>query len=73
MSVYREAITHFCYRLTATMPYDPEDIWADIQGKDGYLSIGRAGDVLFYVAAAHSVFFVLKYPELERVSDKDML
>jgi hypothetical protein len=55
------------------MPYDPEDIWADIQAQDGYLSIGPAGDVLFYVAAAHSVFFVLKYPELARVSANDML
>lgn len=55
------------------MSYDPEDIWADIQATDGYLSIGIAGDVYFWVARAQQVFFALKYSLLERVPDRDIL
>jgi hypothetical protein len=55
------------------MSYDPEDIWADIQAQDGYLSIGIAGDVYFWVRADQRVFFVLKYGLLEPVPDRDLL
>jgi len=73
MSVDQECITHYCYRLTADMPYDPEDIWQYIQDKDGYLSLGVAGDVSYYVARDHRVFFVLRYPELQRQPGCDIL
>lgn len=73
MTVYEEGITHYCYCLKAEMSYDPEDIWADIQAQDGYLSIGVGGEVYFWVRRDQRVFFVLKYPELQRARQKDML
>jgi hypothetical protein len=73
MTVYTDHITHYCYRLRAEIGYDPELVWADIQDKDGYLSIGVAGDVYFWIPTLHRDFFVLKYPLLERDSGRDLL
>lgn len=54
-----------CYRYHAwATAYDEEEIWSLVQSWGGHLSI-RGDCIDFWVPEAYTVFFLLKYPDLE--------
>ena len=66
--------TILCYRYQAwACSYDSEDVWAFVQRHKGYISIGAAGTVDYYIPRDYCVFFEIAYPELCRQPELDYI
>jgi hypothetical protein len=72
MDYYRPEPRLCCYRLGYKCTYDEESVWAYVQGCGGHLSI-RQDSIDFWVDPSHAVFLVMRWPDLERRSDLDLI
>jgi len=62
----------YCYRLYAFEDNNEEEIWSLVQSWQGHMSI-RADSIDFFVPSQYISYFLLKYPELSRQYQLDLL
>jgi hypothetical protein len=62
----------YCYKLSYSMPYDPEDVWALVQRHGGYISVHPGGHYEFHIARDYASILVLAFPLLRRQRQKDL-
>jgi hypothetical protein len=62
----------YCYKLSYSVPYDPEDIWSLVQRHGGFISVHPGGHYEFLIPREHSMFLIMAFPLLSRQRQKDL-
>jgi hypothetical protein len=62
----------YCYKLSYSMPYDPEAVWSLVQAHGGYIGIRPGGEYLFHIPNQYRVFLIVAFPLLSRQRQQDM-
>ena len=62
----------YCFQLSYSMPYDPEDVWELVQRHGGSMSVLHSGYYEFYVSERYLSFVIMAFPLLTRQPQKDL-